>query len=170
MGHFQPGYVGRMSHSAPALQDMPNVWTDTLTRVREQVELCRSTGSFDWSSVQNWFKVGDLVAWAPLTKVGLWRVVEIPPPKSFMEADYSQIELRLAAAMAGEWKTTNPCGEVKLGSNEESDLKPLPDVAVVEWVAGACGPVSNIGERVEAPIADLRRVTEMEVLAIAASE
>lgn len=172
----KPSLTGRMDHSGPDLQNMPlpSSWQGASTRLKMLANRALGTGLPVLDVQQVTIRTGDLVAWKALTKEGLWRVVEGPRMSVLTEIDYSAIEIRLAEEMykferehpGFEMKTQNPCNEVALG---RSRLRSYDEV-VLEWVGGPCGPVSNLTGPVNAPLKDVRSVTEMEAIAIAASE
>lgn len=164
MKSYSPSVTGRMDHGSPEIQNIPikSQWQATANQLRQ---MARKTTSPLITAVQWGIKVGDLVSWAPVSKPGVWKVVEIPEPRTLIDADYAAIEIKTAYSLG----ITNPCAEVQLGRHERSMLRPPADEVVLEWIGGACGPTSNIGTHVHAPLADVRKITEMEAIALAAS-
>lgn len=164
MSTYAPSPTGRLASN--------QIWTDSIKRMREQLEMARQSGRPTITETQIKIKVDDLVVWKALTKEGLWRVVEVRGAGFFVNTDFAAIEQRIAAHYKFlEPKTFNPCNEIALSTPQETKLKPEPDTLVIEWVGGPCGVTSNIGILLVVPTKEVRPIlNEMEALAIAASE
>lgn len=103
---------------------------------------------------------GDLVIWAPSGKPGLWEVQAVRHQEVLVDADYSQLELRILA-QSGISLPPVP-------SSRTSSAADLPiGRARIKWIGGWHGYAGH-DTYVVVKIEDLRLANEMEALALAA--
>lgn len=115
---------------------------------------------------------GDLVEWSPTGKRGLWRITDVSAWRDAADMDSASFEEAFGAttsAMANEM-------------SEEIDDQILEEMGVkvirrevgrgkvrLEWFSG-WGGYANDRAPVQVKIEEIRRLTEMEVVALAASD